>query len=184
MTHHTYKTILTHDSENESPIHAAMSMHAYLLEMATTMAVGDDRRPIYRVEQFVDTGVVPKVCFVDSLTWRAYADEGCTRLIDEDWFNGKIYNAMSPTPVMVSHIEVFDSEMGEAVELLANADNAELYPIGSDGMTYWAYTSELREILEDGTSIDGLEEWPRVALLAALAHVEERGAEEVHFHIQ
>lgn len=184
MTVHTYKIILTHDTEREDPAAAAIAMHNYLLEMATTMGVGDERRPVYRVEQFVDTGVDPKVCFVDSLTWRVYADEGCTVAIDEDWFNGKVYHAMSPTSRMISNIEVYDADMREAIELLSHADSAEIYPIDDSRMTYWADVAEFRDVLENGVADDGVSQFAMGALLTALAHVEERGAEVVHFHIQ
>jgi hypothetical protein len=184
MTMHTYKTILSRDGEYETPISAAMEMHNYLLEMATAMGVGDEHRPIYRVEQFVDTDVPPKVAYVDSLTWRAYADEGCTVLIDEDWFNGKIYNAMSPTARMVSNVEVYDDELCQAIQLLGTSDD--VFPLDASNMTYWADVSELKARLEDpGLNMYLLTNgWQRAALLAALTRVEERGAEEVHFHIQ
>lgn len=184
MTMHTYKVFLTHDVERPDPAAAAIAMHNHLHEVMTTMGVGDERRPVYRVEQFVDTGVSPKVCYVDSLTWRVYADEGCTVAIDEDWFNGKVYNAMSPTSRMVSTIEVYYEEMREAIELLANADDAELYPIDDSRTVYWADVGMFRDVLENGVADDGVSQFAVGALLTALAHVEERGAEEVHFHIQ
>jgi hypothetical protein len=183
MTMHTYKVFLTHDKESEDPIRAAQAMHEYLLEMAQTMGVGDKRRPIYRVEQFVDTDKPPRVYFVDSLTWRAYADEGCTRLIDTDFFDGRVYNAMSPTAVMRSHIEVHDAGIVEALEALAAADDAELFIIDSSRMSYWADVAEFRDVLHEWRG-RGVSDWATAALLSALAHVEERGAEEVHFHIQ
>ena len=68
MTMHTYKVSLSHDTEAVDPRYAAIDFVQFMLEFPS-MSVGDERRPMLRVEQFVDTDKHPRVFEVDTLDW-------------------------------------------------------------------------------------------------------------------